>query len=68
MPAEPNPRNALVITGLGGLTVLGGVATIWAAFPEAPGLMLLPLGFGAGIFLIGVRRFVKPRRTGEEER
>jgi len=68
MPAEPKAQAALVITGLGGLVVLGGAAAIRAAFPEAPALMLIPLGLGAGIFLIGVRRFVKPRRTGEEER
>ena len=67
MKRDAGAGRALAWT-LAGAVVLGAglLACRWAA-PDRPVLLAVPVALAAALFLLAVRRAVKPPRTGREE-
>jgi hypothetical protein len=65
--ARDGAGRALAWTAGGALLVAAGAVAVRWAWPDRPALLAVPVAVGAAAFLWGVRRAVKPPRTGREE-
>lgn len=67
MARDAGAGRALACTLAGVAALAGGLAACRWLAPDLPALLALPVALAAALFLLAVRRVVKPARTGREE-